>query len=145
VSDRLKNRAATVPKVVDREASPRVPLPAELALAVECCRWTFAGGAFDTRSAESPIDWQQFIRLIRFHRVQGLVRSAARAGIEPPPDTPEAFCVRFADRIAYLAHDALDALRAGSLRPDAFPRSRRQSTSICWSLKIKSNRRPRCW
>ena len=42
--------------------------------------------------------------------------------IEPPPATPEAFCVRFADRIAYLAHDALDALRAGTLRPDAFPR-----------------------
>ena len=42
--------------------------------------------------------------------------------IEPPPATPEAFCVRFADRIAYLAHDALDALRAGILRPDAtFP------------------------
>ncbi len=41
--------------------------------------------------------------------------------IQPPPSTPEAFCVRFADRIAYLAHDALDALRAGVLRPDAFP------------------------
>jgi dGTPase len=42
--------------------------------------------------------------------------------IEPPPQTAEALCVRFADRIAYLAHDALDALRAGVLTPDAFPR-----------------------
>jgi dGTPase len=41
--------------------------------------------------------------------------------ITPPPSTPEAFCVRFADRIAYLAHDALDALRAGVLDPDDFP------------------------
>ena len=41
--------------------------------------------------------------------------------IEPPPQTAEALCVRFADRIAYLAHDALDALRAGVLTPDAFP------------------------
>jgi dGTPase len=52
------------------------------------------------------------------------VRDGIRAHswkIEPPPSTPEAFCVRFADRIAYLAHDALDALRAGVLRPDAFP------------------------
>jgi dGTPase len=52
------------------------------------------------------------------------VRDGIRAHswrIEPPPATPEAFCVRFADRIAYLAHDALDALRAGTLRPDAFP------------------------
>jgi dGTPase len=54
------------------------------------------------------------------------VRDGIRAHswkIEPPPSTPEAYCVRFADRIAYLAHDALDALRAGVLRPDAFPPS----------------------
>jgi dGTPase len=52
------------------------------------------------------------------------VRDGIRAHswrIEPPPATAEAFCVRFADRIAYLAHDALDALRAGTLQPDAFP------------------------
>jgi dGTPase len=52
------------------------------------------------------------------------VRDGIRAHswkISPPPATAEAFCVRFADRIAYLAHDALDALRAGVLRPDAFP------------------------
>ncbi|HLE58136.1 MAG TPA: HD domain-containing protein [Candidatus Limnocylindria bacterium] len=53
------------------------------------------------------------------------VRDGIRAHswkIEPPPVTPEAFCVRYADRIAYLAHDALDAMRAGVLRPDSFPR-----------------------
>ncbi len=52
------------------------------------------------------------------------VRDGIRAHswkIEPPPTTPESFCVRFADRIAYLAHDALDALRAGVLAPDSFP------------------------
>ena len=52
------------------------------------------------------------------------VRDGIRAHswkIEPPPSTPEAFCVRFADRIAYLTHDALDALRAGVLGPDDFP------------------------
>jgi len=54
------------------------------------------------------------------------VRDGIRAHswkIEPPPSTAEAFCVRFADRIAYLAHDALDALRAGVLSSDAFPPS----------------------
>jgi dGTPase len=35
--------------------------------------------------------------------------------------TPEAFCVRFADRIAYLAHDALDAMRAGVLDRATLP------------------------
>lgn len=52
------------------------------------------------------------------------VRDGIRAHswkIAPPPATPEAFCVRFADRIAYLAHDALDALRAGVLGRDDFP------------------------
>ena len=29
--------------------------------------------------------------------------------------------VRYGDRIAYLTHDALDALRAGVLEPDDFP------------------------
>ncbi|MEP7158316.1 MAG: HD domain-containing protein, partial [Chloroflexota bacterium] len=40
------------------------------------------------------------------------VRDGIRAHswkIEPPPATQDAFCVRFADRIAYLSHDAQDA------------------------------------
>src|SRR4051795_13325964 len=41
--------------------------------------------------------------------------------IEPPPATREAECVRFADRIGYLSHDALDAVRAGVLRPGDLP------------------------
>ena len=52
------------------------------------------------------------------------VRDGIRAHtwrIEPGPATAEAHCVRFADRIAYLSHDAEDAVRAGVLRPDDFP------------------------
>jgi dGTPase len=52
------------------------------------------------------------------------VRDGIRAHswkIDPPPATPEAYSVRFADRIAYLAHDAVDALRAGVLQADDFP------------------------
>jgi dGTP triphosphohydrolase len=52
------------------------------------------------------------------------VRDGIRAHswrISPPPTTQEAVCVRYADRIAYLSHDALDALRAGILQPDSFP------------------------
>jgi dGTPase len=52
------------------------------------------------------------------------VRDGIRAHswrIEPPPQTAEALCVRYADRIAYLTHDALDAMRAGLLRPGDFP------------------------
>jgi dGTPase len=41
--------------------------------------------------------------------------------IDPPPSTPEGFLSRFADRIAYLTHDALDAVRAGVIRRDDLP------------------------
>jgi dGTPase len=40
---------------------------------------------------------------------------------DPPPATPEGMVCRFADRIAYLAHDALDAIRAGVLDRGAIP------------------------
>ncbi len=53
------------------------------------------------------------------------VRDGIRAHswkIEPPPATQEGHCVRYADRIAYLTHDALDAMRAGMLTADEFPR-----------------------
>jgi dGTPase len=52
------------------------------------------------------------------------VRDGIRAHswkIEPPPATREAECVRYADRIGYLSHDALDAVRAGVLRVDDLP------------------------
>ena len=52
------------------------------------------------------------------------VRDGIRAHswrIDPPPVTAEALCVRYADRIAYLSHDALDAMRAGLLRAEDFP------------------------
>jgi len=52
------------------------------------------------------------------------VRDGVRAHswkITPPPSTREAECVRYADRIGYLSHDALDAVRAGVLRPDELP------------------------
>ncbi|CAN5283996.1 deoxyguanosinetriphosphate triphosphohydrolase [soil metagenome] len=41
--------------------------------------------------------------------------------VNPPPQTPEAVCVRFADRIAYLTHDVADAIRAGILTADDLP------------------------
>ncbi len=40
----------------------------------------------------------------------------------PPPSTPEAQIVRFADRIAYVNHDVDDAVRAGVLDPGELPR-----------------------
>ncbi|WP_104523602.1 HD domain-containing protein [Blastococcus atacamensis] len=52
------------------------------------------------------------------------VRDGIRAHswkIDPPPSTREAECVRYADRIGYLSHDALDAARAGVIRAGDLP------------------------
>ncbi len=39
------------------------------------------------------------------------------------PETPEGWIVRYADKIAYLHHDADDAMRAGIIEEDDLPRS----------------------
>jgi dGTPase len=52
------------------------------------------------------------------------VRDGVRAHswkIDPPPSTHEGECVRYADRIGYLSHDALDAIRAGVVRFQDLP------------------------
>jgi dGTPase len=78
----------------------------------------------------APDDWHHAAQSVRIYEVledsnlTWEVRDGIRAHswkINPPPATAEAFCVRFADRIAYLAHDALDAVRAGVLRREDFP------------------------
>jgi dGTPase len=78
----------------------------------------------------APGEWHHAAQSVRIFEVledanlTWEVRDGIRAHswkIEPPPQTPEAICVRFADRIAYLAHDALDALRAGVLDQATFP------------------------
>ncbi|NNL68510.1 MAG: HD domain-containing protein [Acidimicrobiia bacterium] len=45
--------------------------------------------------------------------------------IDPPPATPEGMVCRFADRIAYLTHDVLDAVRAGIIAEDNLPAAAR--------------------
>ena len=78
----------------------------------------------------APDEWHHAAQSVRIFEVledQNLtweVLDGIRAHtwrIDPPPATQEALCVRYADRIAYLSHDALDALRAGVLVPHGFP------------------------
>jgi dGTPase len=57
------------------------------------------------------------------------VRDGVRAHswkIDPPPSTHEGECVRYADRIGYLSHDALDAIRAGVVRVEDLPERARE-------------------
>ena len=107
------------------------PLAEAIALGHDVGHSPFGHTGEDALSPYFPPDgWHhaaQSVRILSVLEDQNLtweVRDGIRAHswkIDPPPATPEAFCVRFADRIAYLAHDALDAIRAGALSPDAFP------------------------
>ena len=59
--------------------------------------------------------------------------------IDPPPETPEGWLCRFADRIAYLAHDVSDALRAGVIEYHDIPTgvlTRFGPTSRDWIAKM---------
>jgi len=74
--------------------------------------------------------WQHAIHGVRIVEVleplnltpevrEGIRQSSWRN--DPPPTTAEGMVCRFADRIAYLAHDAQDAQRAGVLDPADLP------------------------
>src|SRR6056297_2903071 len=76
-------------------------------------------------------DWQHAIHGVRVVSVleplnltvevlDGIRQSSWRN--DPPPVTPEGMVCRFADRIAYLAHDVQDAVRAGVLDVEEVPR-----------------------
>jgi dGTPase len=107
------------------------PLSEAIALGHDVGHTPFGHTGEDALSPYFPPDgWHHALQSVRIFEVledRNLtweVRDGIRAHswkIDPPPATPEALCVRFADRIAYLAHDALDALRAGVLQADGFP------------------------
>ncbi|HUH16376.1 MAG TPA: HD domain-containing protein [Methylomirabilota bacterium] len=108
------------------------PLAEAIALGHDVGHSPFGHTGEDALSPYFPPDgWHHAAQSVRIYEVledanlTWEVRDGIRAHswkIHPPPATSEAFCVRFADRIAYLAHDALDALRAGVLQREAFPR-----------------------
>jgi dGTPase len=108
------------------------PLAEAIALGHDVGHTPFGHTGEEALSPYFPPDgWHHAAQSVRVYEVlENLnltweVRDGIRAHswkIDPPPATPEAFCVRYADRIAYLTHDALDAIRAGVLAADSFPR-----------------------
>jgi len=89
----------------------------EFELTVECCRGAFAGGdAGKVRELSERVDWDRFLRLARFHRVQGLVLDCLRSTEGKIP--PEISDVLASDTESILAANLRIAAECGVLRSD---------------------------
>jgi hypothetical protein len=53
-------------------------------LAVACCRAAFAGSGREVGLAIADIDWDRFLALVRFHRIEGLIWSQLSAAKKLP-------------------------------------------------------------
>ena len=77
-----------------------VEISPEFALLASCCRWNFPGGDRRAPAAGEAVDWHRFLRLARFHRVEGLAwRAFGSTALAPPGEVAEALSSD-ADRIA---------------------------------------------
>jgi dGTPase len=107
------------------------PLAEAIALGHDVGHTPFGHTGEEALSPYFPPDgWHHAAQSVRVYEVledlnlSWEVRDGIRAHtwkITPPPSTAEALCIRYADRIAYLTHDALDAVRAGVLAEADFP------------------------
>jgi hypothetical protein len=58
----------------------------ELRLALDCCRRSFGSGAIEPIAPPRNVDWANFLRLVRFHRIEGLAWNAL-SDLEIPSET----------------------------------------------------------
>jgi dGTPase len=124
-------QVAQIARALAAGLSLNEPLAEAIALGHDVGHTPFGHTGEEALSPYFPPDgWHHAAQSVRVYEVlEDLnltweVRDGIRAHswkIEPPPSTQEALCVRYADRIAYLTHDALDAIRAGVLAAGSFP------------------------
>jgi dGTPase len=124
-------QVAQIARSLAADLSLNEPLAEAIGLAHDVGHTPFGHTGEEALSPWFPPDgWHHAAQSVRiFEVLEDLnltweVRDGIRAHtwrIQPPPATQEAMCVRFADRIAYLTHDVLDAMRAGVLRRESLP------------------------
>ncbi len=124
-------QVAQIARALAAGLSLNEPLAEAIALGHDVGHTPFGHTGEEALSPYFPPDgWHHAAQSVRVYEVlEDLnltweVRDGIRAHswkIHPPPSTQEALCVRYADRIAYLTHDALDAIRAGVLKANSFP------------------------
>lgn len=108
------------------------PLAEAIALGHDCGHTPFGHTGEEALAPYVDGGWHHAAQGVRiFERLERAnltweVRDGIRAhtwSVEPPPATAEGWCVRYADRIAYLTHDALDAIRAGVIGEHELPQA----------------------
>src|SRR5688500_4561679 len=101
-----------------RTTRPNAPPSSEFALAIECCRWAFAGGdPAPVHRLTARVDWNRLVRLSRRHRIEGIVWHSLRSlAIALPAETERALA---ADAEAVAQHN-LRAVRQSSRLLEAF-------------------------
>jgi hypothetical protein len=82
----------------------RVRGSAEFALAIDCCRRNFRGAA--PWRPNAGIDWQRFLALVHFHRIEGLAHKALS---ENPSAAPRQVYEQLAQAAAAIAAQNLRA------------------------------------
>jgi hypothetical protein len=94
----------------------------EFALAVECCRWTFAGGdPGPVQGLAALVEWTRFESVVKRHRVEGLAWHCLRSLAVPlPVGTRQALA---ADAAAVAEHN-LRAARQSAMLLQSFDQAR---------------------
>jgi hypothetical protein len=92
-------------------------LRVEFDLAVACCRRAFGKGSEqEVIEIAGGVDWDRFVRCVRFHRIEGLARNALwSAGVAVPPGAAQALS---ADAKAIAAANLQIAVEMDGLRSD---------------------------
>jgi hypothetical protein len=91
-------------------------LTPEFGLAVDCCRWGFRGRKNEREARLREIDWRRFVRIARFHRIEGLAAAylgATERGV--PPNVREqlaGFAAEIAGRNLQASADCRAILKA---------------------------------